>query len=139
MSGKQIIDVLLVQPMMKPKMIRMEDTLESMQHVVGGDIEEYMPFEDDVAIICNDEGKMMGLPLNRGICDENGKLQDIIAGNFFICYAPIESENFLSLPENLREKYEEKFKYPEMFFREDDGKIIAKKINIESRKFNAER
>ena len=38
-----------------------------MQSLVEGDIEEYMPFEDEVAIICNDEGKMNGLPLNRAV------------------------------------------------------------------------
>lgn len=29
-----------------------------------------MPFEDEVAIICNDEGKMNGLPLNRAVYSE---------------------------------------------------------------------
>lgn len=55
-SGK--ISVLLVEPNKYPKMIEIDDTLESMQEVVGGDIEEYMPFEDEVAIICNEEGKI---------------------------------------------------------------------------------
>ena len=41
-----------------------------MQSLVEGDIEEYMPFEDEVAIICNDEGKMNGLPLNRAVYSE---------------------------------------------------------------------
>ena len=50
-SGK--ISVLLVEPNKYPKMIEIDDTLEAMQAVVGGDIEEYMPFEDEVAIICN--------------------------------------------------------------------------------------
>src|SRR5699024_6863922 len=44
--------------------------LEAMQELVGGDIEEYMPFEDEVAIICNEEGKIIGLPLNRAIYSE---------------------------------------------------------------------
>ena len=47
------ISVLLVEPNKYPKMIEIDDTLEAMQEVVGGDIEEYMPFEDEVAIICN--------------------------------------------------------------------------------------
>ena len=58
-SGK--ISVLLVEPNKYPKMIEIDDTLEAMQAVVGGDIEEYMPFEDEVAIICNEEGKVNGL------------------------------------------------------------------------------
>ena len=53
-----------------PKLIEIEDTLEAMQSLVEGDIEEYMPFEDEVAIICNEEGKMNGLPLNRAVYSE---------------------------------------------------------------------
>jgi hypothetical protein len=61
------ISVILVEPGRYPKLIEIEDTLEAMQSLVEGDIEEYMPFEDEVAIICNDEGKMNGLPLNRAV------------------------------------------------------------------------
>ena len=200
-------------------------TLEAMQSLVEGDIEEYMPFEDEVAIICNEEGKMNGLPLNRAVysepenvemsypqlkahfrqaekernhttgyivftadsfdkpyteeqrtyvvssnnkafiegmggysiyassldgsdkcvrleaymadehggkdgwkiekCyvkdDSNREMLDIIAGKFFIAYAPIESEKFLSMPKELARKYEEKFKYPERFYKSMDG------------------
>ena len=64
------ISVLLVEPNKYPKMIEIDDTLEAMQEVVGGDIEEYMPFEDEVAIICNEEGKLIGLPPNRAIYAE---------------------------------------------------------------------
>ena len=44
-----------------------------------------------------------------------------IAGKFFIAYAPIESEKFLSMPKELARKYEEKFKYPERFYKSLDG------------------
>lgn len=64
------ISVLLVEPDRYPRMIEIDDTLEAMQGVVGGDIEEYMPFEDEVAIICNEEGKLIGLPPNRAIYAE---------------------------------------------------------------------
>lgn len=103
------ISVLLVQPNKYPKMIEIEDTLEAMQAVVGGGIEEYMPFEDEVAIICNEEGKVNGLPLNRAIYDSDKQMIDIMAGDFFICHAPVSSEKFLSLPPDLAKKYSEKF------------------------------
>ena len=118
--------VILCKPDEKAVVIEMEDSLESMQNMVGGLIEEYMPWDDEVAIICNEEGKMNGLPLNRGIKDENGHLQDIIAGDFFICYAPIESERFESMPPELEEKYLKMFEKPERFYR-DNGFIIQKK------------
>ena len=76
-----------------------------------------MPFEDEVAIICNEEGKVNGLPLNRAIYDSDKQMIDIMAGDFFICHAPISSEKFLSLPPDLAKKYSEKFHYPERFFR----------------------
>ena len=219
------ISVILVEPNKYPEVVEIEDTLEAMQKIVGGCIEQYMPFDDEVAIICNDEGKLNGLPLNRAIysepenvemsyqqlkarlrqaekdrshtvgyivftadsfdksyteeertyvvssnnkafiegmggysiyassldgSDENVRLEaymadeyggkdgwkiekcyvkddsnremlDIIAGKFFIAYAPFESEKFLSMPNELAQKYKEKFKYPERFSVTDDG------------------
>ena len=113
--------VLLVKPGEYAREAEIGNNLESMQQTVGGWIEEYMPFEDEVALVCNEEGKMHGLDLNRAIYSENGEIMDIIAGDFFVCYAPIESENFQSLPNDLMTKYEKKFKYPEQFFRSEDG------------------
>ena len=46
-AGSRKISVLLVEPNKYPKMIEIDDTLEAMQTVVGGDIEEYMPFTPD--------------------------------------------------------------------------------------------
>lgn len=115
MSERTTIDVIMVEPMKPPRMVTLNDNLESMQEAVGGWIEEYMPFPDEVALICNEEGKMNGMPLNRAIYGEDGQLLDIIAGPFFIAYAPIESENFLSLPEDLRQKYMQEFKHPQEF------------------------
>lgn len=120
-EAPQKISVILVEQGRYPKLIEIEDTLEAMQSLVEGDIEEYMPFDDEVAIICNEEGKMRGLPLNRAVYVDNKEMVDIIAGKFFICYAPIESEKFLSIPKELARKYEEKFKYPERFSQTIDG------------------
>lgn len=69
-AGGGKISVLLVEPNKYPKMIEIDDTLEAMQEVVGGDIEEYMPFEDEAAIICNEEGKVNGLTPNRAVYGE---------------------------------------------------------------------
>ena len=105
----------------KARIAEVDNNLGAFQGLVGGWIEEYIPFDDDVAIVCNEEGKMMGLPLNRSITDESGRMLDIIAGDFFICYAPIESEKWLDLPPDLEKKYMDKFRFPEQFFRSEDG------------------
>ena len=92
--------------------------LKSLQKEVDGYIQAIYPFEDEVALICNDEGKLMNLPLNRALRIEGAsglEIYDIIAGDFFICYAPITSENFESMPDDLLQKYLDIFKYPEKF------------------------
>jgi len=61
------------------------------------------------------------LPPSRAIEDEDGYLLDVIAGPFFICYAPIASETIQSLPEDLEHRFKEKFELPEHFFRTKDG------------------
>jgi hypothetical protein len=119
------ISVLFVEPGKYPRMIEIEDSLEAMQRVIEGDIEEFMPYEDEVAIICNEESKMNGMPPNRAIYYEpegaqSRKMADIIFGSFFVCYAPAESEKFLSLPKKLAQKYETQFKFPERFFKHGD-------------------
>ena len=127
--------VLLLKPGELAEIAEIEDNLESMQRLVEGNIEEYMPFEDasdprtgDCAIVCNEEGKMLGMELNRGIFDQNGRLQDIIAGPFFICYAPVESERFLSMPPDLEEKMRKKFELSEQFYVSENG-IRSKKMH----------
>lgn len=120
------LSVLLVEPGKCPKVIEIEDTLEAIQNIVGGDIEVYEPFDDEIAIVCNEEGKVKGLPLNRAIYSDRGELVDIIAGTFFVCYAPVDSEGFLNLPKELAEKYEEYFKEPESFNTEAGGVMVIR-------------
>ena len=119
-EGNQI-RVLMIEPGKPPEMREISDTLQSMQEAVGGWIEEYMPFDDDVALVVNEEGKINGLPLNRAIRSEDGSLQDIIAGPFFICSAPVESESYQSLTPEMEKKYKEKFRNPERFYMTDKG------------------
>lgn len=226
------IKVLLVEPMKPPKQMLIEPTLSRLQELVGGEIEEYMPFEDEVAVLCNKEGKILGLPLNRAIYreprevaltypelaerfreaekkktghltgyivfsqdsfqkphslesrtyrfssdnkafwskfgsrsiyadsldgtdqnvridqymkDEMGgpdgwkiercymldgkrEIEDIIAGPFLICSAPLDIDQYQSLPENLMEKYRNRFLRPETFVTDINGKIRVKEI-----------
>lgn len=68
--------VLIVEPM-KPCYVREISGLNDMQEIVGGHIEAIYPFKEQVAIIANEEGKILGLPFNRPLSDERGVPYDI--------------------------------------------------------------
>lgn len=73
------IRVVLVEPGKLARIAKVGTTLDAMQRTVGGDIEAYYPFEEQVCIVCNEEGKINGLPLNRAIRDaDTGDIADII-------------------------------------------------------------
>lgn len=111
----EMMKVLYIQAGEKPQVIEIRHTLSEMQRLVGGTISSFMPFNDGSVIILNDNGKIDGLPLNRAVYDKNGEIADIIAGDFFICYAAPDSSDFSSLPDELIRKYSELFKIPQIF------------------------
>lgn len=119
----EMMKVLYIQVGKRPQVIEIKHTLKEMQRLVGGIISAYSPFDDGSVIILNDTGKIDGLEFNRVIYDENGEIEDIIAGDFFICYAPPDIPDFSSLPDELIQKYSELFKTPKSFIR-IDGKLI---------------
>lgn len=76
--------VLKVKPFENPAVIEIDDELETLQNEVGGYIECVYPFEDDVAIICNEEGKITGLPFNRVLRSNDGTIVDVLCGDFLV-------------------------------------------------------
>ena len=114
--------ILVVEPERKPEIRVIDGELETMQGIVGGLIQATYPFDDAVALVVNDEGKILGLPMNRGLRDENGQLYDIICGTFFICGRG--EENFTSLTDEQIQKYKEIFNLPEIFVKVDGGLAI---------------
>lgn len=107
--------ILLVEPGKLPRPAEIGDGLESMQAVVGGLIQAVCPFEEPVALVCNEEGKCLGLPLNRVLQLDTGETYDIIAGTFFLCAAPPDSDRFASLTEEQIARYSERFRAIEPF------------------------
>lgn len=105
--------VLMVEMGKSPYATVLKGGLKSMQKAVGGYIEGCYPFEDPVALICNENGKVDGLPLNRAIYDESGQMVEAIAGNFFV--AGLGEEDFTDLSDEYMKKYSEMFKNPEEF------------------------
>ena len=101
--------ILKVEPDKTPYVKEMDDTLESIQKEVEGFF-EIVYMENDVALCCNEEGKLNGMQMNRRVGD------DIICGPFFLVGIDMENEGeFCSLPENKIEQYTERFKEPEQF------------------------
>lgn len=89
--------VMVVEPMKVPEVKEISGSLKSMQEVVGGYIEGYYPFEKEpLAIVCNEEGKLLGLPQNRMVIQDHSPV-DILCGTFFICSLDQEEEGFSSL------------------------------------------
>ena len=108
--------ILLIEPEKIPHPLEIEPSLKSMQQLVGGSIQAVYPFEEPVALICHEEVKMMGLPLNRALrSPETGEIYDIIAGPFFLCSAPPNSDHFESLTEEQLERYTKRFFSVEYF------------------------
>lgn len=105
--------ILMIEPGKVPYEKEIEPGLDSLRDAVGGHIEVIYPFEDPVGIVCNEEGKLEGLPLNRALYDNEGEVYDVLAGNFLI--VGLGEEDFASLPDDLLEKYKEHFKHPEEF------------------------
>lgn len=99
--------ILFVEPGKEAQPAEIQGDLKEMQAIVGGQIRALYPWEDPVALICNDEGKLLSLPLNRALED-----YDMIAGNFFIC--GVKGDAFVSLSDLLMIKYQKKFRYPEL-------------------------
>ena len=122
--------VLVVEPEHRPEVKEINDSLKEMQGIVGGYIQSIYPFEEPVALVCNDEGKLMDLPANRGLRDENGQIYDIVFGTFFLCGAPADSDHFTSLTEDQIEQYRKMFHTPEMFWGMD-GHIVCLPLEVD--------
>lgn len=108
------IECLMIKPGHYPEKVELETGLKPLQEAVGGYIEVLYPFKDQVGIICNEEGKLDGLPLNRALHDpKTGEITDIIAGNMLI--VGLTEDDFGSLTPEQFIKYDALFHQPECF------------------------
>ena len=109
------IKVVLCEPGKVARVAEIGTELSDLQRVVGGLIEPYYPFEEQVCIVCNDEGKYNGMRPCRAIYGEGREMMDIIFGPFFIC--DCSTPYFGSLNKEQLERYTKQFQNPERFFR----------------------
>ncbi len=119
------MQILVVEPKKKPVLTEIDGSLKSMQNIVGGLIQPIYPFDDpSIALVCNDEGLLLELPVNRGLWDSDGKLYSVICGTFFLCSAPEDLSCFTSLTPKQMKWCQKRFHTPEMFLGMD-GQIIC--------------
>ena len=123
------MNVLVVEPGYLPYEKEIPDTLDSdehlraMQEIVGGFIEAIYPFEEEVAIVCNEEGLINGLPFNRSVPGGYGG----VFGTFFIC--GLGEEDFCSLPPDLMERFKKEFRNSEILLGFDGNEAVTLKVS----------
>lgn len=86
----EYIKVLVIEPGEEPRIEKVENELYSLQSVVGGCIET-VTISDGVCVVCNEEGRLLGLPDNCIVCDVE------FCGTVFIC--GVDGEEFCDVPE----------------------------------------
>lgn len=99
--------------------------LEQEQAVVGGLIEPIYPYEEAVAIVCNEEGLINGLPFNRSVPGGYGG----VFGTFFVC--GLGEEDFTSLTPEQIKRFKKEFSKAEMLIGVDGDKLITLKFPAE--------
>ena len=106
------------------KVVEVENKLEVLQKEVGGYIEVLPCASDGTVIICNEEGKINNLPVNRSVFTDihrgGAANWDIICGDFIICgtdgqeFADLNDSRLKDLDEQLKKRMHA----PLRFFRE---------------------
>ena len=67
MSEEKKIKVVLLEPGKLARTAEIGTSIEDLQNAVDGLIEPFYPFEEQVCIVCNDEGKINGMLPNRSV------------------------------------------------------------------------
>lgn len=111
------IKALMVEPGKNPKVTVLQNNLDSLQKAVsiGADYQgliEIVPLGNGDCILCNEEGKLIGLDGNRRVG------RDIIVGVFYVMSEDREG-NLISLSEKKIQYYQKLFWAPQTFDREE--------------------
>ena len=126
MSDERKIKVVSLEPSKLAHSVEIDASLEGMQKTVGGLIEPFYPFEEQVCIVCNEESKINGMHPNRSVKNDEGIMVDFIFGPAFIC--DCRGESLDSLSDEQINRYSKMFRYPEHLARLN-GKLIGIPFN----------
>ena len=126
MSNERKIKVVLLEPFKIARAVEINASLEDMQNIVGGLIEPFYPFAEEVCIVCNDESKINGMRPNRSVKNDEGVMVDFIFGPAFVC--DCRGESLDSLSDEQINRYSKMFRYPEHLARLN-GELIGIPFN----------
>ena len=106
------ITVLKVAPLCEPEVVALNNDLRSLQEAVSIDapyvgLIEVVGLDEETCILCNEEGKLIGLQPNRRLG------YDVLCGVFYVMGQDRQG-NFASLPSAAMEKYKQFFARPEI-------------------------
>ena len=121
------LNVLVVEPDYAPYEKEVSG-LHEMQAVVGGAIQAIYPYKEQVAIVCNEEGILNGLPFNRSVEGGYGG----VFGTFFVC--GLDEDGFCSLPPEQVKTYKQKFYHAEILIGTMGNEAVT--IKVEPREKN---
>ena len=115
--------ILVCEPGKHPYIKDIEHTLENLQKEVGGYIQALYPYEEEVAVVCNEEGLFLDLDWNRVVAPYGP-----VKGTFFIC--GIDVDSFCGLTDEQIETYKARFWDPELLIPTPEGmtRIIMRGI-----------
>ena len=109
-GGVGRMKVLLIKPMEHPQVVDIENSLKEFYRILDCDcITATYPWEERAALVTDDNGLFTEKSFSRYIPE----LEQPIKGNFFIC--GLGEEDFAELPQDLIQKFRERFWVPEAF------------------------
>lgn len=119
---EKIITVLKVEPGKHPEVTTLKNDLKHLQQAVsiGADyigLVEIIAITDTACLLCNEEGKLIGLTPNRCVG------VDILCGVFYITGQDAEG-NLASLSDTEIEPYKQRFWLPELFLPGIDEPLV---------------
>ena len=122
MKEKQI-KALMIEPYEHPRAVELKCDLDSLQKAVSRGapeqgLIEFVYLEDNVSILCNEQGKLVGLTPNRWL----GK--DILCGVFYVVAENNEGE-LMSLTDEQQERYSKMFYDPDVIDKDKVSRTIV--------------
>lgn len=120
------MNVLVVEPGYAPYEKEINGLSEE-QAMVGGLITAIYPYEEPVAIVCNDEALLLNMEFNRSVPGGYGG----VFGTFFIC--GLGEEDFCSLPQELMQRFKKEYAKAEILLGIKGNEPVTLKVEPKQR------